>query len=88
MVKRRFHCKLDQVIQTFYRVQVVEMGRWGGGELQERKTRSVQQRKTRGSQGQRDGGHVLAPEGRCCCGWGAVQEMLLFISVIQNGRKY
>lgn len=56
MVKRRFHCKLYQVIQTF---TDFKWWKWAAGvevRLQERKTRSVQERQKRGSRGARAGG--------------------------------
>lgn len=56
MVKRRFSCKLYQVIQTFTEFRY---WKWASGvdvRLQERKTRSVQERQKRGSCGARSGG--------------------------------
>lgn len=37
---------------------MLEMGRWGGGKLQEGKTRSAQKRKAGGSGGAGAGGHT------------------------------
>lgn len=86
MVKRRFHCKLYQVIQTFTEFRC---WKWAAGvEVQERKTRSVQERQKRVSCGTKSGG-MMSP---CLHQRSADVEMggsggqgMLFFS---NGIKY